>query len=60
MAQEQSLLSLILGEKEVLVRVTPISSEMDENLFLNTSSNMGLTFTPSSYFTTEAQRAQRV
>jgi hypothetical protein len=51
---------LILGEKEVLVRVTPISSEMDENLFLNTSSNMGLTFTPSSYFTTEAQRAQRV
>jgi hypothetical protein len=48
MAQEQSLLSLILGEKEVLVRVTPISSEMEENRFLKTSNIMGLTFTASS------------
>jgi hypothetical protein len=49
MAQEQSLLSLILGENEVLVRVTPISSEMEENLFLNTSNRMGFTFTASSF-----------
>jgi hypothetical protein len=49
MAQEQSLLSLILGEKEVLVRVTPISSEMEENLFLNTSKRIGFTFTASSF-----------
>jgi predicted CDP-diglyceride synthetase/phosphatidate cytidylyltransferase len=49
MAQEQSLLSLILGEKDVLVRVTPISSEIDENLFLNTSSRIGFTFMLSSF-----------
>ena len=47
-AQEQSRLSLILGEKEVLVRVTPISSEMEENRFLNTSKRIGLTFKTSS------------
>ena len=49
MAQEQSLLSLILGENEVRVRVTPISSEMEDNLFLNTSNRIGFTFTASSF-----------
>ena len=44
-AHEKSLLSLILGENAVLFSVTPISSEMEENLFLNTSNKIGLTFT---------------
>jgi hypothetical protein len=45
MAQEESRLSLILGEKAVLLRVTPISSEIEENRFLNTSNKMGFSFT---------------
>jgi hypothetical protein len=45
MAQEESRLSLILGEKAVLLSVTPISSEIEENRFLNTSNKMGFSFT---------------
>jgi hypothetical protein len=45
MAQEESRLSLMLGEKAVLLRVTPISSEMEENRFLKTSNKMGFSFT---------------
>jgi hypothetical protein len=37
-----------LGEKAVLFRVTPISSEMDENRFLKTSNNIGFSFTVHS------------
>jgi hypothetical protein len=48
MAQEESRLSLMLGEKAVLFSVTPISSEMEENRFLNTSNKMGFSFTVNS------------
>jgi hypothetical protein len=41
MAQEESRLSLMFGEKAVLLRVTPISSDMEENRFLKTSNKMG-------------------
>jgi hypothetical protein len=45
MAEEESRLSLMLGEKAVLLRVTPISSEIEENRFLNTSNKIGFSFT---------------
>jgi hypothetical protein len=49
MAQEESRLSLMLEEKAVLVRITPISSQMEENRFLNTSNKMGFSFTFNSF-----------
>jgi hypothetical protein len=48
MAHEESRLSLMLEEKAVLVRITPISSQMEENRFLNTSNKMGFSFTLNS------------
>jgi hypothetical protein len=54
MAQEESRLSLMLGEKAVLLSVTPISSEIEENRFLNTSNKMGFSFTVYSGASIEA------
>jgi hypothetical protein len=38
----------MLGEKAVLVSVTPISSAIEENLFLKISNKIGFTFTVHS------------
>jgi hypothetical protein len=54
MAQEESRLSFMFGEKAVLLSVTPISSEIEENRFLNTSNKMGFSFTIFSLRTTRA------
>jgi len=54
MAQEESRLSLMFGEKAVRLSVTPISSEIEENRFLNTSNKMGFSFTVYSGASIEA------